>query len=224
MKRERLQTAKWPQGEKQTHQQRFDREEQLPAINATRTKACTMMLLSCFLTLSIAQAHDIPCDGISCRGYNLAPQYVDEENFDKEAKVDDDCEGISCRYNPAPKEADVSGVDDNLFRHDLCALDANGLFGSNQAESQAVDYFYQVETEPTTTTADMNGLLGKIEISMSRTILPELFPDQCAPTSMSRKRQQREPRQQLEVMGVSTTPDDKVLDEGTFGISTGCLL
>jgi hypothetical protein len=185
-------------------------------MNATRSTACMMLLLTCFLTWSIAQADEIPCEGISCRGYNLEPEQVDEEKVDDEEKVEEKCEGVACRYNQAPKEVDVSGVDDNLFRHDLCVTDVSGLFGSNQGDSQSVDYFYQVETEPTMTTADMNGLLGKIESSITRTILPELFSDQCAPTSMSRKRQQREPIRRLEVMGVSSIPPDKVLDGGTF--------
>jgi hypothetical protein len=124
------------------------------------------------------------------------------------------CEGISCRYNEAPKEDDVSGVDDNLFRHDFCIPDVSGLFGSDQGQEQYIEYFYQVETQPTTTIDDLNTLLGKLETSVSRTIMPELFSDQCAP--ISRMRRKREPKRRLEVMGVSSKPPDKVLDGGRF--------
>ena len=146
-----------------------------------------MLLLSCFLILSRVQSKDETHIG---------------------------CDGISCRYNSQPKEEDVSGVDDNLFRHDFCIPDVNGLFGSDQGQEQYIEYFYQVETEPTTTAYDLNLLLGKVEISISRTIMPELFSDQCAP--VSRARRKRAPKRRLEVMGVSSKPPDSVLDGGMF--------
>lgn len=127
---------------------------------------------------------------------------------------EDECEGVFCRYNGEPNEEDVSGVDDNLFRHDYCIPDVSGLFGSDRGQEQYVEYFYQVETEPMTTTDDLNEILGKIEISISRTIMPELFPDQCAPAS--RKRRKRAPKRRLEVMGVGSKPPDNVLDGGMF--------
>jgi hypothetical protein len=181
-----MSTTKPSQEENQHISINRDWTSRATAKNARQASTGCMLLLTCFLTGSRAKADD---------GIVVA------------------CEGISCRYIRPPEEDDVT--DDNLFRHDLCVPDANGLFGSSQGEEQSVDYFYQVETEPTMTSADRTGVLGEIEISISRTILPELLSEECAPAiNVTRMRRKRVPRRRLEVMGVSSNPADKVFDGG----------
>lgn len=124
-----------------------------------------------------------------------------------------DYEGISGRYNQIPSEDNVAGVD-NFFAHsEPCTPDASsGLYGSDETGfSQYVSFYYQVETIPLLDATTVNKeLLIPVEDSISRTILPELFAETCAPLAEARSGSRRF----LAARGVSTRPADQVLEGG----------
>jgi hypothetical protein len=92
-----------------------------------------------------------------------------------------------------------------------CIPEINGIYGSDQGIELPLGFLYQIATSAN---ANIEEILGNVESSISRTILPELFADQCAPTRRSRRG--RKPTRRLEVRGVSSLPADKVFIGGTF--------
>lgn len=130
-----------------------------------------------------------------------------------------DYEGISGRYNQLPNEDDVKGVDNMFVHSEPCTPDASsGLYGSEDPRvSQYLSFYYQVETMPLLDATTVNNeLLIPIEDSISRTILPELFAETCAPLAEARSGSRRF----LTARGLSTRPADQVLEGGA---SSYCL-
>jgi hypothetical protein len=89
---------------------------------------------------------------------------------------------------------------------DGCATQ-NGVFGSIDSESvKTIEYAYEVEV---TTSADAlaSDVLPLVEKAITDSILAELFAG-CAV--------RRKLRRRLEVTGVTTNPEDLVVDDGTY--------
>jgi hypothetical protein len=127
---------------------------------------------------------------------------------------------LSCQYNHNPGEDIVFDVDDASLITDEdgpCLPDLNGLYGSGAENDLPLAFLYQIETSAN---ADIQEILENVELSISLTILPELFADQCAPTVRSRKRRKPTTRRRLDARGVSSLPADKVLDLGTLSLSS----
>lgn len=120
---------------------------------------------------------------------------------------------LSCRYSDNPDEDNVFGTDEpsSIAEQEPCIPELNGIYGSDQGIELPLGFLYQIETSAN---ASIEEILDNVESSISRTILPELFADQCAP--ITRSRHGRKPTRRLEVRGVSSLPADKVLNEGTF--------
>jgi hypothetical protein len=109
----------------------------------------------------------------------------------------------------------VFGTDEpsSIAEQEPCIPELNGIYGSDQGIELPLGFLYQIETSAN---ASIEEILGNVETSISRTILPELFADQCASITRSREPHERKPTRRLEVRGVSSLPEDKVLNEGTF--------
>lgn len=119
-------------------------------------------------------------------------------------------------YNSDPYEVNVDG-EDNIFSRDECSPDVNGMFGSDEGTEQSLEFYYQVETLPLDDAEQATReILDKVETSVSQTLLPSLFSDTCALAARSRMSNEEEPHRQLvEMKGITTLPQDTVLQGGT---------
>jgi hypothetical protein len=89
------------------------------------------------------------------------------------------------------------------------------MFGSSEGNEQPLAFYYQVETLPILDRVDdaNEEIIGKVETSISKRLLPSLFVEQCA--SIERTAKGKNPRhRRLEMMGLSSKPPDTVLQGG----------
>ena len=95
-------------------------------------------------------------------------------------------------YNTNPFEVNVDGTDNLFSREDDCSPDPNGLFGSDQGVEQDLGFYYQVETLPILESAEQvqNEILEQVETSVSKTLLPSLFVEECAVIERTRQKAQ----------------------------------
>lgn len=145
-------------------------------------------------------------------GYSHVPYETsgDEDEKQEEGRMS------SRGYNSNPFEVNV--VDDNLFsRENDCSPGLDGLFGADQGVEQELGFFYQIETIPILERSDeaRDEILESVETSVSRTLLPSLFLEDCAMTERSRQRARTPHRHLEEMLGISTLPKDTILEGGT---------
>ena len=171
-----------------------------------------LSLMSCaFLLMTTTLAYESRMEN---RGYTNVPYARDEDdnNNNNDARMSDRS------YNSDPLETNVDGRDNVFSRDEGCIPDANGMFGSSQGVAQSLGFYYQVEILPIVDSRDQinNEMLGKVESSISKTLLPSLFVEQCAVTERSRQSNQWQHRKLAEMLGISTLPKDTVLEGGTY--------
>lgn len=169
---------------------------------------CALLLLS-LIPPSVHSYYDTRMEN---RGYNNDPYARDEQ---------DDQNTMSDRgYNSDPYEVNVDGTDNLFSREESCVPDVNGMFGSEEGTGQPLDFYYQVEMLPLIVPLDdaeqaNKEIISKVETSVSKTLLPSLFVEQCALTERSRRSDQRPHRQLVGMKGVTTLPEDTILAGGT---------
>lgn len=88
-----------------------------------------------------------------------------------------------------------------------CSPDADGLFGKQNDKKVEVDFMYELEFVPG---SDVQGsLLPSIEQANVEAVLPSFFASKCG---VRRLRSHRSNRRYLEAVGVSSFPNDEILD------------
>lgn len=171
-----------------------------------------LLLLQCstLLLLPITiQAYESQMEN---RGYSSVPyDSIDDQDGEPEGGR------MSGRgYNSNPYEVNVDGTDNLFDREGSCSPGTNGLFGSDGGVNQDLGFYYQVETLPILGgRQDARGeILKLLETSISKTLLPSLFLEDCAVTERSRQRAQEPDRRLEEMLGITTLPEDVVLEDG----------
>jgi len=179
-----------------------------------RIPVSTKMFMSGLFLLTATHGYESRMEN---RGYSSVPYARDEEDYQEEGRMS------SRGYNSDPYEVNVDGRDNVFSRDDDCNPDVNGLFGSSEGVAQPLGFYYQVETLPLVDGGEQGNeeIIGKVETSISKTLLPSLFLEQCALTERSRKPNQWLSRRLAEMLGITTLPRDEVLQGGT---SESCVL
>lgn len=149
--------------------------------------------------------------GIQKRSYTSIPYEERNDEPEEEGRM------RGRGYNANPFEVNVDGTDNLFSREDDCSPDPNGLFGSDQGVEQDLGYYYQIETLPILESAEQvqNEILQQVETSVSKTLLPSLFVEECAVIERTRQRAQIPHRRLEEMLGITTLPGDTVLEGGT---------
>ncbi len=148
------------------------------------------------------------------RGYSSVPYDARDDENDEQEEGRAGGRG----YNTNPFEVNVDGTDNVFSREDDCSPDPNGLFGSDQGVEQDLGFYYQVETLPIIENPQQvkSEILEQVESSVSKTLLPSLFLEECAVTERTRQRAQIPHRRLEEMLGITTLPNDNVLAGGTY--------
>lgn len=167
-------------------------------------------IIAVFLLSTTIRANESKVEN---RGYSSVPYDArgDEDDGQEEGRMS------GRGYNANPFEVNVDGTDNIFSKDDNCIPNASGLFGTDQGVEQDLGFYYQVETLPILESVEQaqNEILDVVETSVITTLLPSLFVEECAVIERARQKALIPHRRLAEMLGITTLPEDTVLEGGT---------
>jgi hypothetical protein len=164
-------------------------------------------IIAVFLLSTTIRANESKVEN---RGYSSVPYDArgDEDDGQEEGRMS------GRGYNANPFEVNVDGTDNIFSKDDNCIPNASGLFGTDQGVEQDLGFYYQVETLPILESVEQaqNEILDVVETSVITTLLPSLFVEECAVIERSRQKALIPHRRLAEMLGITTLPEDTVLE------------